>query len=69
MVTETQELGTGSNPADALPKLGRKTLASEAAIMAQIESEMREQEHAKYLETQQRRWETSTGAAHCPKDY
>jgi len=32
MVTETQELGTATNPADALPSLGRKTLASEAAV-------------------------------------
>jgi len=69
MNTVSRELGTGTNPADALPQLGRKTLNSEAAIMAEIENEMRENEHGKYLETQQRRWETSTGAAHCPKDY
>ena len=29
---------------------------------------MQQSEHNKYLETQQRRWETSTGAAHCQKD-
>jgi hypothetical protein len=32
MVTETQEIGTATNPADALPSLGRKTLAGEAAV-------------------------------------
>ena len=36
MATETQTLGTGTNPADALPRLGRKTLASEAAVSYSI---------------------------------
>ena len=36
MITETQTLGTGTNPADALPKLGAKTLASEAAVSYSI---------------------------------
>ena len=32
MNTVSQELGTGTNPADALPRLGQKTLNSEAAV-------------------------------------
>jgi hypothetical protein len=34
MVSETQELGTGVNPANALRKIGLKTENDEAAIMA-----------------------------------
>ena len=41
MTTESQQLGTGTNPADALPKLGRKTLAGEAAVSYSIEFDLK----------------------------
>ena len=36
MVTETRQLGTATNPADALPKLGRKTMATEANVSISV---------------------------------
>jgi len=44
MFSETYSIGKSSNPADALPKAGKKTLMTEQAIAAQVALEIQEKE-------------------------
>lgn len=44
MFSETYSIGKSVNPADALPKAGKKTINTEAAIAAEVALEIAEKE-------------------------
>jgi len=42
MFSETYQIGKSSNPADALPRVGKKNLQTEAEISRQVQAEIEE---------------------------
>ena len=46
METAASTIGSGFNPADALPKFGKKNMIQEQEIMMKVAEEMRQREAA-----------------------
>jgi len=44
MFSETYQIGKSFNPADALPRVGKKNIQNEAAIAREVQAEIEETE-------------------------
>ncbi|KAM3131150.1 hypothetical protein pb186bvf_016730 [Paramecium bursaria] len=56
----SKHVGGTSNPADLVPRVGRKAQMIEQQYLAQIESEIKQKEYDSFNQTQQRYFDTTT---------
>lgn len=66
--TEAQIIGAGKNPANDLPKLGRKTLRAEEEIMQQVKDQMDASDRVEDLKREQRHFDTTMCSDYVQKD-
>ena len=68
MSTETKTIGTGRNPADSLPKVGKKQQDIEKLILQQVAEEIKEKLAFEDSKKNIRHFETTNKSIHDQKD-